>query len=137
MATRFLALLASRRVREGRSVSRRAGGRRLLILRSEGRVHVIVDRCPHRGVSLAGGEIDGASIWCPGHGFRYDLVSGRRLQPPVTGGSEACLTRLPACEVDGMIGVELPGEASLDDLLCEASAEAARVPPPSRREDER
>ncbi len=33
--------------------------------------------CPHEDVALAGGELDGGTIVCPGHGYRFDLRSGR------------------------------------------------------------
>ncbi|HEV7558280.1 MAG TPA: Rieske 2Fe-2S domain-containing protein [Kofleriaceae bacterium] len=33
--------------------------------------------CPHDDVSLADGSLDGPLIVCPGHGYRFDLHSGR------------------------------------------------------------
>jgi 3-phenylpropionate/trans-cinnamate dioxygenase ferredoxin subunit len=69
---------------------------------------VIEDACPHMGARLAKGHLDGSRLWCPKHGFCFDLDSGRRLSPPVTGGDEECLVRYPVVERDGWIGVELP-----------------------------
>ena len=33
--------------------------------------------CPHEDVSLAHGDLVGATIVCPGHGYRFDLHTGR------------------------------------------------------------
>jgi len=33
--------------------------------------------CPHDDVSLADGSLEGSLIVCPGHGYRFDLQSGR------------------------------------------------------------
>jgi nitrite reductase/ring-hydroxylating ferredoxin subunit len=33
--------------------------------------------CPHEDVALAGGDLEGATITCPGHGYHFDLHTGR------------------------------------------------------------
>ena len=34
--------------------------------------------CPHEDVALAGGDLDGDGVLtCPGHGYRFDLATGR------------------------------------------------------------
>ncbi|MBA3820556.1 MAG: Rieske 2Fe-2S domain-containing protein [Deltaproteobacteria bacterium] len=33
--------------------------------------------CPHEDVALADGDLDGSAIVCPGHGYRFDLHTGR------------------------------------------------------------
>jgi toluene monooxygenase system ferredoxin subunit len=33
--------------------------------------------CPHEDVSLEGGELDATWITCPGHGYEFDLITGR------------------------------------------------------------
>ncbi len=43
----------------------------------EGEVVVCQGVCPHEDVSLAGGMLMGNSIICPGHGYRFDLLTGR------------------------------------------------------------
>lgn len=32
--------------------------------------------CPHEDVGLADGDLDGACLTCPGHGYRFDLTTG-------------------------------------------------------------
>lgn len=33
--------------------------------------------CPHEDVSLADGHVDGSTLVCPGHGYGFDLSTGR------------------------------------------------------------
>jgi nitrite reductase/ring-hydroxylating ferredoxin subunit len=37
--------------------------------------------CPHEDVALAGGRLEGGAVVCPGHGYRFDLRSGRCHHP--------------------------------------------------------
>lgn len=104
----FHPLLPERRLRDGLRLVRRIRGRRLLLLHEAGRTWVVEDRCPHRGARLAKGELDDGHLWCPQHGFRYDLESGDRVQPPVTGGGRECLVRFEVAARDGRIGILLP-----------------------------
>lgn len=32
--------------------------------------------CPHEDVALAGGDLTGATLTCPGHGYMFDLRTG-------------------------------------------------------------
>jgi nitrite reductase/ring-hydroxylating ferredoxin subunit len=38
--------------------------------------------CPHEDVELAGGDLEGCRIVCPGHGYQFDLVTGRCSHDP-------------------------------------------------------
>lgn len=33
--------------------------------------------CPHEDVSLGGGDLEGSRVICPGHGYDFDLLTGR------------------------------------------------------------
>jgi len=43
----------------------------------EGALVAVPGVCPHEDVALADGEIDECALVCPGHGYRFDLRSGR------------------------------------------------------------
>ncbi|HTE49295.1 MAG TPA: Rieske 2Fe-2S domain-containing protein [Kofleriaceae bacterium] len=43
----------------------------------DGRFLAATSICPHEDVSLLHGELQGTVINCPGHGYEFDLVSGR------------------------------------------------------------
>jgi len=58
-------------------------GQALVVWRSEsGRVQVQAARCPHRGASLALGEIHGEAIACPYHGWQFAAENGQCTRVP-------------------------------------------------------
>jgi 3-phenylpropionate/trans-cinnamate dioxygenase ferredoxin subunit len=58
--------------------------------------------CPHEDVDLTGGDLDGCILTCPGHGYRFDLPSGRCLHDP-----ELQLRRFPVTILDGEVWADL------------------------------
>lgn len=59
-----------------------AGGKNLLVCRTESGFHVIDDTCTHDDGPLADGWLEGESIECPRHGAKFDVASGRVLCLP-------------------------------------------------------
>lgn len=39
--------------------------------------------CPHEDVALADGDVDDGTVTCPGHGYRFDLRTGRCGHDPL------------------------------------------------------
>jgi nitrite reductase/ring-hydroxylating ferredoxin subunit len=58
--------------------------------------------CPHEDVGLADGELDDGTLTCPGHGYRFDLRTGRCEHDPALG-----LRRYPIRVVGDDIFVDL------------------------------
>lgn len=58
--------------------------------------------CPHEDVALWKGELDGASIVCPGHGYSFDLHTGR-----CKGSPDLELRRYPITRIGDEIWVDL------------------------------
>ena len=52
-------------------------GHQLLLVQSEGVLHLIENRCPHMGAALTHATLKGNVLRCPSHGFEYDLRSGQ------------------------------------------------------------
>lgn len=84
----------------GRTVEVR--GRRVALFNLDGRYLAIDDACPHRGGSLGAGWCENGEVYCPLHGWAFDLESG------------ACKTRpdkpvrsYPTRVVDGRVWVGL------------------------------
>ena len=77
----FVPLVRADRLRAGLRTVRTVRGLRLLLLHEHGESFVVEDRCPHMGARLARGHVDEGTLWCPKHGFRYDLASGARVAP--------------------------------------------------------
>jgi len=62
----------------------------VLVVNVGGTVHALEDACPHSGVSLCEGVLDGAQITCDGHGWVIDVRSGRVLVPDGIGDANPC-----------------------------------------------
>lgn len=58
--------------------------------------------CPHEDVELATGELEGATVICPGHGYHFDLHSGRCEHDPTL-----TLRRYPTTQIGADIWVDL------------------------------
>jgi nitrite reductase/ring-hydroxylating ferredoxin subunit len=54
----------------------------LAVYQVGGRLYAVADRCPHAGQALSGGEIDGTTLTCPGHGSQFDVCTGERVRGP-------------------------------------------------------
>ena len=46
------------------------------VFRVEGGYLAIENACPHAGVPLSTGDVEGCIVTCPAHGFQYDLQTG-------------------------------------------------------------
>ncbi len=79
MAGSSVRVAVSAQVAEGKLVSTQAGGQRVLLSRIGGKVYAAVDRCPHMGMSLAKGKVDGRMVTCPWHNSRFDLCTGKNM----------------------------------------------------------
>ncbi|MHB1535852.1 MAG: Rieske (2Fe-2S) protein [Acidimicrobiales bacterium] len=71
---------------EGRAASATAGGVRLVVVRSGGRLFALGDRCSHRGGPLSEGEVTDGCITCPWHGSRFALDGGSVRRSPASVG---------------------------------------------------
>jgi nitrite reductase/ring-hydroxylating ferredoxin subunit len=66
----------SSEVKENAAFSARVDGVRLLLTRVGGEVRAIENRCPHLGLSMARGKVEGSVITCPWHGSSFDVCTG-------------------------------------------------------------
>lgn len=60
----------------------RAGDRELLIVRRNGTLHALANRCAHRGGPLHEGDLEGDCVVCPWHGTRFRLEDGSVMRGP-------------------------------------------------------
>jgi len=101
----MIRLCATTALPEGQSRGFVLQGERLLAVRRDGRVHVYLNRCPHRGIPLeweADRFLDdsGSLIQCATHGALFLIESGECVAGPCAGES---LTAVPSTEEDGGI----------------------------------
>lgn len=91
---------------EGRAVCVRVGAREVGLFRVGGRVYAMDNVCPHAGYPLHEGVLEGTVVICSGHGWEYDLETGR---PPGVA-DDVSLERFRV-EIDGdevLIDLEAP-----------------------------
>jgi len=79
MSGKKIRVAASAEISEGKLFATQAGGQKLLLSRIKGTVYAAVDRCPHMGLSLARGKIEGGVVTCPWHNSRFDLCTGKNV----------------------------------------------------------
>lgn len=55
-----------------------SGDINLLLCNVAGTIYAVRNACPHRGLSLEQGLLEGSVLTCPWHGYQYDLQHGGR-----------------------------------------------------------
>jgi len=59
-----------------------AGGRKIALFFVDGVYFALDEVCPHRGAPMHEGICYGAEVECPWHAARFDLATGKNLNPP-------------------------------------------------------
>ena len=96
---------------------------------AEGKAFALRDSCPHRGIPLSYGRVDGKVLECCYHGWRFDASSGQCLEiPSLTSQDKLKADRIfaghyPCEERDGYVWVYMnaPG-TRLPERIPEAPA---------------
>jgi naphthalene 1,2-dioxygenase ferredoxin component len=69
---------------EGEVIGVEVGGRSIALYDADGRVFATDNICTHAYACLSDGWLDGEVIECPLHAARFDIRSGKVLDPPAT-----------------------------------------------------
>ena len=88
---------------EGEAVGVEVAGRSIALYDVEGSVFATDNICTHAYARLSDGWLDGELIECPLHAARFDVRTGKVLDPPAT----EDLKTYPVRIVDGEIQVQL------------------------------
>lgn len=75
-----------------------AGTREIAIFRVRGEIKAIDGRCPHRGGPLGEGLQDGECVYCPLHGWKFNISTGACFDRP-----EKPVASFPVRIVDGRV----------------------------------
>jgi len=73
-------------------------GRDVAVFQSEGEFYAIENDCPHQGGPLGEGKVEGDSVFCPWHGFEFDLETGTHAQM-----GSICAETLEVTVTDGTV----------------------------------
>jgi nitrite reductase/ring-hydroxylating ferredoxin subunit len=62
-------------------------GATVLVAQVDQQFYAVANQCPHLGLPLAGGKLNGATLTCPWHNSTFDLRTGQNLDwvPGVAG----------------------------------------------------
>jgi len=88
---------------DGSASARAVAARRLAVYRVGDDVFALKDICPHQGDALHRLPPEAGAAVCIGHGWRFDLRTGRCLR----GDPEARIAVYPVRVVDGTVYVQL------------------------------
>jgi 3-phenylpropionate/trans-cinnamate dioxygenase ferredoxin component len=99
-------------VPESGALSVVVGDLAVAIVRTEGEIFAIEDRCSHADVALSEGDVEGCTIECWLHGSAFDLRTGRP-------------TCLPATEPVPVYAVTVDGDGDSARVLVDVTANAA------------
>jgi nitrite reductase/ring-hydroxylating ferredoxin subunit len=75
----FVETIALSRLPIGKCIVVRVAGKDLALFNVDGTIHATIDACAHAGASLGSGKLQGTTVTCRAHGFRYDVTNGECL----------------------------------------------------------
>src|SRR5438067_13724368 len=82
-----------------------AGGRRVVLARTEGGYVAFDDHCTHRGGSLADGVLACGVVTCPWHGSQFDVTTGAVRSGP----ADTAVRTYAVEQADGAVKLRVPG----------------------------
>jgi phenylpropionate dioxygenase-like ring-hydroxylating dioxygenase large terminal subunit len=114
----------SARLRPGTMESQTLAGTPLVVGRdAHGAPFAFRDNCPHRGMPLSCGRLDGDLLECGYHGWRFDVRTGAcRTIPALVDATKVAVerikvTRFSAADQDGHVWVYMPDPAASDKAI--------------------
>ena len=48
----------------------------IILIKKDGRIYALRNRCAHMSCTLAGGRLDGHTLQCPCHEWKFDITTG-------------------------------------------------------------
>lgn len=79
---KFVPVVKESELSENVMLKAEADGVPVLVVKHQGRVFVMAERCSHLGGPLAEGEFDGKTVTCPWHYSRFEIADGSVLIGP-------------------------------------------------------
>ena len=80
--TRWMQVAQRSEIEHGKSKVVKLGDERVAVFNADGKFYAINNTCPHQGGPLGEGVLDGESITCPWHEWKYDLKTGCPIVTP-------------------------------------------------------
>jgi nitrite reductase/ring-hydroxylating ferredoxin subunit len=74
----------------------------IILIKKDGHLYALRNRCAHMSCTLAGGRLNGYTLQCPCHEWKYDITTGEFLEA-----REITLPTYRCKSEDGKVLVEL------------------------------
>ncbi len=87
----------------GRMMRVKAGDKAVVLYNVDGQVYATTPNCFHRGGLLDEGDLEGAIVTCPWHGWQFDCRTGENVR-----NAEARIETYPTRTDGGTIFVKVP-----------------------------
>lgn len=97
---RWTAVLDADKLEEGKLAGAQAEGVTVLLVRKQGRLYGLIDRCSHRGCPLHEGELKDHAVTCPCHGSTFRLDDGSIVKGPATSPQPTLQVRVESGKVE-------------------------------------
>jgi nitrite reductase/ring-hydroxylating ferredoxin subunit len=78
----FVSVMDERELQEGKMKLVSVEGTPVLLIKQNGQIFAINNRCPHMACGFSGGTLDGLVIICPCHDWRFNLETGEYEDEP-------------------------------------------------------
>lgn len=78
---RGVAVCGSDELWDGEMACFRVGETGILLVKLGGRFYAYEARCPHQGVALMEGELDGEVLTCRAHQWQFEVTTGQGVNP--------------------------------------------------------
>jgi nitrite reductase/ring-hydroxylating ferredoxin subunit len=79
---KYVPVIKESELAEGKMKKAEADGIPVLVVKSQGRIFVMAEKCSHLGGPLSEGKFDGETVTCPWHGSKFAIEDGRILVGP-------------------------------------------------------
>jgi nitrite reductase/ring-hydroxylating ferredoxin subunit len=81
---KYVPVIKESELNENQMHKAEADGIPVLVVKREGRIFVMAEKCSHLGGPLSEGEFDGETVTCPWHYSKFAIEDGRILVGPAT-----------------------------------------------------
>ncbi len=100
------------------------GGARYLVVKTQNRLHVLNERCPHQGYPLSQGTMHNGELTCAWHNWKFDVCTGAC---PQGDSLPRWPNRLHEGRVQADLSIDLEAERAADQVLAQRSGYEASV----------
>ena len=83
-----------------------AEGKSLILCRVDGELAAVENVCPHAGMPIGDGDLCGAVLTCPYHGYTYNVKNGSNVDWP----DDTPLQTFPVRVRDGKVEVDFDAD---------------------------